>query len=148
MESKLSDTIILKFLNKELSAQEMKHVSAIVDNSVTNQKIINELNATYNLINEKEKLENNPYLYLDIINTITKKEVQKNSYNDFFSKRFFKPIIAVLIISISLYNIFIISSIQNQTTDQLRLSDNKSEMYFNDLKLEKMETVLLTKEQK
>lgn len=148
METKLSNNTILKFFNKELSALEMKRVGTIIANSENYKKIINELNATYNLTNEKEILENNPHLYLNLINKITEQEVPKNSYTFYFSDSLFKPVLGITSILIFLYNVFILYNIGNEPTNELSHLNNKSEVYFNDLQLEKMENVLLIKEQK
>tara|TARA_R110002050_G_scaffold281956_1_gene429605 strand:- start:16176 stop:16616 length:441 start_codon:yes stop_codon:yes gene_type:complete len=146
MKTKLSNTTILKFLNKELSAQEMKRVSTIIDNSDDYEKKTNELKATYSLINEEKRLENNPHLYLKIINKIAKNENQNNIYNTYFIKRVFQPIIAISLILITLYTGFTIGNIYNETNNQLTTLNYKPEFHFNDLQLEKIESVLLMKE--
>ncbi len=144
MKTKLSNNALLKFFNKELSDQEMKRVGSIIDNSEKYEKLLNELNATYSLTNEKKKLENNPYLYVEIINKITENE--SSIYNSYFIKRLFQPIAAISLILITLYTGYTIGNIHSETNNQLTTLNYKTEIYFNDLQLEKIESVLLMKE--
>lgn len=148
METKLSHNTLLKFVNKELPVREMNRVSRVIDNSKYYQKIIMEWDATFNLITDGEVLENNPYLYMDLIKKITNKEVEKNSYNPFFTKIFFRPLVAVSLILITLFNGYIMVSIHGQPREQQTTLNYSQEMYFNDLQIEKMETLLLMKESK
>lgn len=145
MKTKLSNNTILKFFNKELPAQEMKRVSSIIDNSDKYQYLLNALKNTYSLTKEKERLENNPYLYMEIINKTTLNESQKNIYNTYFIKRIFQPIIALSIILITLYTGFTIGNVYSETNNQFTTLNYKSEFHFNDLQLEKIESALLMK---
>jgi lipopolysaccharide export LptBFGC system permease protein LptF len=146
MKTKLSNNTLLKFFNKELSDQEMKHVGSIINNSEKYERMLNELKATYSLTNVNKKLETNPYLYMEIINKITKTESQRSIYNLYFIKRFFQPIIAISLILITLYTGYTIGNIHTETTNKLTDLNYTSEIYFNDLHLEKIETVLLMKD--
>ena len=146
METQLSNNTLLKFFNKELSSQEMTRIGSIINNSDKYKSIINELKVTYSLTNEKEKLEDNPYLYMEIINKITENKSPKSSYNSYFVKRLFQPIMAISLILITLYTGYNIGNINNKTTNESSTFSNKSEIYFNDLQLEKFETILLIKE--
>lgn len=146
MKTQLSNNTLLKFFNKELSPQEMNRVGSIIDNSDNYKKRLNELNATYSLTNEKKKLENNPYLYMEIINKITKNESLSSIYNSYFIKRLFQPIVAISLILITLYTGYTIGNIHNETNNQLTDLNYKSEIYFNNLNLEKIETILLMKD--
>ena len=146
METQLSNNTLLKFFNKELSSQEMTRIGSIINNSDKYKSIINELKVTYSLTNEKEKLEDNPYLYMEIINKITENKSPKSSYNSYFVKRLFQPIMAISLILITLYTGYNIGNINNETNNEFSAFSNKSEIYFNDLQLEKFETILLKKE--
>lgn len=146
MKTKLSNNTLLKFFNKELSDQEMKRVGTIVDNSDKYKSIINELKITYSLINKKEKLEVNPYLYMEIINKITESKNQSSIDNLYFIKKLFQPIMVISLILITLYTGYNIGNINNETNNEFSAFSNKSEIYFNDLQLEKFETILLKKE--
>ena len=146
MKTQLSNNTLLKFFNKELSSQEMTRIGSIINNSDKYKSIINELKVTYSLTNEKEKLEDNPYLYMEIINKITENKSPKSSYNSYFVKRLFQPIMAISLILITLYTGYNIGNINNKTTNESSTFSNKSEIYFNDLQLEKFETILLIKE--
>ena len=83
---------------------------------------------------------------MEIINKITENESQSAIYNTYFIKRVFQPIIAISLILITLYTGFAIGNIYSETTNQLTTLNYKSEFYFNDLQLEKIESVLLMKE--
>lgn len=146
MKTQLSNNTLLKFFNNELSSEEMTRVGRIINNSDKYKSIVNELKVTYSLTSENKKLEDNPYLYMDIINKITENKNQKSSYNSYFIQRLFQPIIAISLILITLYTGYNIGNISNKTNNQLTTFSNKSEIYFNDLQLEKFETVLLIKE--
>ena len=146
MKTQLSNNTLLKFFNKELSAQEMTRVGSIINNSDNYKRIVNELKVTYSLTNEKEKLEDNPYLYMEIINEITENKSQNSIYNSYFIKRLFQPIIAISLILTTLYTGYSIGNINNKTNNELTAFSNKSEIYFNDLQLETFETILLIKE--
>ncbi|MCL5129247.1 hypothetical protein [Algibacter sp. L4_22] len=146
MKTQLSNNILLKFFNKELSAQEMTRVGSIINNSDNYKSIVNELKVTYSLTNGKEKLEDNPYLYMEIMNEITENKSQKSIYNSYFGKRLIQPIIAISLVILTLYSGYNIVNINNETNNKFSTFSNKSEIYFNDLQLEKIETILLKKE--
>lgn len=146
MKTKLSNNTLLKFFNKELSNKETKRVGTIIDNSDTYKKTLNELNATYSLTSEKKKLEDNPYLFMKIINEITENKNQSSIYNSYFLKGLFQPIIAISLILITIYTGYTIGNIHTETTNQLTDLNYTSEIYFNDLQLEKIETLLLMKD--
>ncbi|UMB54624.1 hypothetical protein MKD41_03935 [Lutibacter sp. A64] len=146
MKTQLSNNTLLKFFNKELSPKEMTRVGSIINNSEKYKSKINELKVTYSLTNEKEKLEDNPYLYMEIMNKITENKGPKSSYNTYFVKRLFQPIMAISLILLTLYTGYNIGNINNKTTNESSTFSNKSEIYFNELQLEKFETILLIKE--
>ena len=146
MKTQLSNNTLLKFFNKELSPEEMTRVGSIINNSDNYKSIVNELKVTYSLTNEKEKLEDNPYLYMEIMNKITDNKSPKSSYNSYFVKRLFQPIMAISLILITLYTGYNIGNINNEITNEDATFSNKAEIYFNDLQLEKFETILLKKE--
>ncbi len=146
MKTKLSNNTLLKFFNNELSDEERSKVGSLIDSSANYKKIINELNATYSLTAKNEKLEDNPYLYLKIINKITENKSRKDSYNSHLLKRLFQPIIALSLILITLYTGFTIGTVYSETSNELTTLNNTSAIYFNDLQLENIETVLLIKE--
>ncbi|WP_111710194.1 hypothetical protein [Lutibacter citreus] len=146
MKTQLSNNTLLKFFNKELSFEEMTRVGSIINNSDKYKSIINELKVTYSLTNEKEKLEDNPYLHMEIMNKITENKSPKSSYNSYFVQRLFQPIMAISLILITLYTGYNIGNINNETNNEFSAFSNKSEIYFNDLQLEKFETILLIKE--
>lgn len=148
METKLSQSTLLKFINNELPVHDMNRVRLVIDNSKSYQKIIMELNATYSLIADKRALENNPYLYIDLIEKITNKEVKKNSHNALFTKRVLRPLIAVSLILITLLNGYIMMSIHSEPREQQTTLNYNKELHFNDLQIEKIELLLLTKEPK
>ena len=77
MKTKLSNNTLLKFFNNELSDEERSKVGSLIDSSANYKKIINELNATYSLTAKNEKLEDNPYLYLKIINKNTERLINR-----------------------------------------------------------------------
>ncbi|WP_158850638.1 hypothetical protein [Algibacter sp. L1A34] len=146
MKTQLSNNTLLKFFNKELSVKEMTRVGSIINNSDNYKSIVNELKVTYSLTNGKEKLEDNPYLYMEIMNEITENKSKKSIYNSYFVKRLFQPIIAISLVILTLYTGYSIVNINNETNNEFSAFSNKSEIYFNDLQLEKIETILLKKE--
>ena len=146
MKTKLSNNTLLKFFNNELSDEERSKVGSLIDSSANYKKIISELNATYSLTAKNEKLEDNPYLYLKIINKITENKSRKDSYNSHLLKRLFQPIIALSLILITLYTGFTIGTVYSETSNELTTLNNTSAIYFNDLQHDNIETVLLIKE--
>ncbi|MCF6167248.1 hypothetical protein [Lutibacter sp.] len=144
MKTKLSNKTVIKYFNEELSEYEMKRVKSIINNSDYYKSILNELKITYRLIGNEERLENNPYLYIEIINKLTDKENQSNLFNSYFIKNS-QLIVAVLVLLITLYSGFSIGNIYHNT-NELSSNNYKTEFYFNDLQLERMESVLLIKE--
>ncbi|CAH8292446.1 hypothetical protein EV196_10336 [Mariniflexile fucanivorans] len=145
MKTKLSHNTILKFYNKQLSHEEMKHVGNCIDNSRELKNILNELEATYHLTNEKERLENNPYLFMEISNKLNKNKNQDTSYSTYL-QRVFRPIMALSLVLLTLYTGYSIGNLASENSQQFTTQTYNSEFYFNDLQLEKMETVLLIKE--
>ncbi len=144
MKTNLSNHKIIKYLNNELSIQEMKRIESIIHNSDRYKTILNELKNTCSLINDKEYLESNPYLYMEIINKITEKKNNPQQYGSI--KKAFGPVIAIILILLTIYTGFNIGKLYSDTETQF-ISDNiNAEFYFNDLQLEKMDNLLLTTE--
>ena len=144
MKTKLSHNTILKFYNKQLSDQEMKHAGNCIDNSNELKNILNELVATYHLTNEKERLENNPYLFMEITNKLNKNKNQDTNYSTYL-QRIFQPIMALSLVLLTLYTGYSIGNLASEKNQQFTTLTYNSEFHFNDLHLEKMETILLKK---
>lgn len=142
MKTELSNNILLKFFNKELPLQEMTRIGIIINGSDEYKRKISDLKVIYSLVNEKEKLEENPYLYMEIANKINESKNVKNMYYSCFVKKVFQPILAISLIVITLYTGYNIGNVNNDTATL----NQKTEIYFNDLQLEKFETILLKKD--
>ena len=145
MKTKLSNNTLLKYFNNQLPTEEIKHVGNCIDNSIELKNILNELEATYHLTNEKERLENNPYLFMEISNKLNKNKNQDTNYSTYL-QRIFQPIMALSLVLLTLYTGFTIGNLASENNQQFTTLTYNSEFHFNDLQLEKMETVLLTKE--
>ena len=145
MKTKLSNNTLLKYFNNQLPTEEIKHVGNCIDNSIELKNILNELEATYHLTNEKERLENNPYLFMEISNKLNKNKNQDTNYSTYL-QRIFQPIMALSLVLLTIYTGYSIGNLASENNQQFTTLTYNSEFHFNDLQLEKMETVLLTKE--
>ena len=145
MKNKLSNNTLLKYFNNQLPTEEIKHVGNCIDNSIELKNILNELEATYHLTNEKERLENNPYLFMEISNKLNKNKNQDTNYSTYL-QRIFQPIMALSLVLLTIYTGYSIGNLASEKNQQFTTLTYNSEFHFNDLQLEKMETVLLTKE--
>ncbi len=145
MKNKLSNNTLLKYFNNQLPTEEIKHVGNCIDNSIELKNILNELEATYHLTNEKERLENNPYLFREISNKLNKNKNQDTNYSTYL-QRIFQPIMALSLVLLTIYTGYSIGNLASEKNQQFTTLTYNSEFHFNDLQLEKMETVLLTKE--
>ena len=145
MNGKLSNNTMLKYFNNQLPIEEIKHVGNCIDNSIELKNILNELEATYHLTNEKERLENNPYLFMEISNKLNKNKNQDTNYSTYL-QRIFQPIMALSLVLLTIYTGYSIGNLASEKNQQFTTLTYNSEFHFNDLQLEKMETVLLTKE--
>ena len=145
MKNKLSNNTLLKYFNNQLPTEEIKHVGNCIDNSTELKNILNELEATYHLTNEKERLENNPYLFMEISNKLNKNKNQDTNYSTYL-QRIFQPIMALSLVLLTIYTGYSIGNLASEKNQQFTTLTYNSEFHFNDLQLEKMETVLLTKE--
>ena len=145
MKTKLSNNTLLKYFNNQLPTEEIKHVGNCIDNSTELKNILNELEATYHLTNEKERLENNPYLFMEISNKLNKNKNQDTNYSTYL-QRIFQPIMALSLVLLTIYTGYSIGNLASEKNQQFTTLTYNSEFHFNDLQLEKMETVLLTKE--
>ena len=145
MKTKLSNNTLLKYFNNQLPTEEIKHVGNCIDNSIELKNILNELEATYHLTNEKERLENNPYLFMEISNKLNKNKNQDTNYSTYL-QRIFQPIMALSLVLLTIYTGYSIGNLASEKNQQFTTLTYNSEFHFNDLQLEKMETVLLTKE--
>lgn len=146
MNGKLSNNTMLKYFNNQLPVKDMERVSTIINHSENYKNILNELEATYHLTNEKEQLENNPLLFSKICNKLQNNKKQATYIGTTWATSIFKPIMALAIIAITLYTGFAIGNLASNTNATFTALKYSSEFHFNDLQLEKMETVLLTKE--
>ena len=145
MKTILSNNTLLKYFNNQLPTEEIKHVGNCIDNSTELKNILNELEATYHLTNEKERLENNPYLFMEISNKLNKNKNQDTNYSTYL-QRIFQPIMALSLVLLTIYTGYSIGNLASEKNQQFTTLTYNSEFHFNDLQLEKMETVLLTKE--
>lgn len=143
MKKKLSHITIIKFHNKELSPEKMRRVKKIIDNSPEYSRKLNELKEIYSLVNIPEKIEDNPNLYINIINKLTANEEQNHQYEPNL-KPAFQTVLATLLILITIYTGINLGETYVETNENKFLSKQGTEIFFNDLQLEKIENILLT----
>ncbi len=142
MKEKLSHNTLIKFHNKELSPEKMRQVKIIIDNSPEYSRKLSELKEIYDLIKAPEKIEDNPNLYINIINKLTADEKQNHQYESNL-KPAFQTVLATLLILITIYVGINLGETYVETNENKFLSKQGTEIFFNDLQLEKIENVLI-----
>lgn len=145
MKCKLSNIKLIKYLNKELSEAESKEVELQINNSENYLQLLNELKATYGLVNSFPKLKENPNLYLNIINKVSETsdnapivETQTIPIYGIVRPTLFAASILVAILS----GVFIGDKFTKQPTIEMAATIN-SEFYMNALQLENIENYLM-----
>ncbi|WP_456379157.1 hypothetical protein [Lutibacter sp.] len=145
MKCKISNIKLIKYLNKELSEAESRQVELQISNSENCLQLLNELKATYGLVNTFPKLKENPNLYLNVINKVseTPKNIPILETKTIPIYGIVRPILLAASILIAILSgVFIGGKFTAQSNIEMATTLN-SEFYINALQLESIENYLM-----
>lgn len=134
---------LIPYFNKELSEKQNEAVKKHLENCKSCSELYFELKMTFNLVEKKEILKPNPFLYTRIKQQLIDIKNKKNKYifNHVY-KKITQTILLPFILVICIWAGIKIGSIKEIKQEQFLVYD-ANEFYFNDLEQEKIEILLL-----
>ncbi len=135
---------LVQYYNKELSVAKDEAIRNHIKNCTSCYRLYRELEATYNLIEKKEVLKPNPFLYTRINQKLENIKNGKNQpYFIPVYKKVLQPILLSFFILIGIVGGIKLGNISAAQPEKQLLVSQTTEFYLNDLKQEKIEAFLL-----
>ncbi len=146
MKCKTVNKQLILFYNNELSEIQNQEIKDHLENCKVCYSLYYELEMTFNLIVKKEILKPNPYLYtivnqrlIDIKNKKTKSIFRR------VNKKVLQHALLSLMLVMGLWGGIKLGNINEVKQKERLIVSKTTEFYFNDLKQESVELVLLNK---
>jgi len=141
MKCQISNSKLIKYINNNLSDKETLKVKELINNSEPCKELLNYLEITFKLVDKQKKIEDNPYMYLNIINKIKQEDTQTTVPLQYiFLGNVLKIAVMLLIIVVSTYSGIELGNLYTESENNFKT--HQSEFYFNDLNLETVETII------
>ena len=144
MKCKTINRKLILYFNNELSDSQKKEIKKHLENCEDCYKLYSELEMTFNLIEKKEVLKPNPFLYTRISQKLIDIKSQKSL--SIFSpvyKKILQPVLLSFVLVIGLFLGVKLGSINEIEQKEQLFVSHTTEFYFNDLDQERLEVLLL-----
>ena len=135
---------MILYYNNELSHIQSEKVKMHMENCEECLHLYSNLELTYNLTNEKEFVEPNPFLYTRINQRLV--DIKYNENQTILQALYPKLLQTVLfsfVVIIGLLGGIMLGSIDKNQVYEQSLTSPTTEFYFNDLEQEQMEALLI-----
>ncbi len=144
MKCKTANKKLTPYFNNELSVEQNKTIKNHLKNCESCYNLYSELKTTYDLIEKKETLKPNPFLYTRINQQLINiKNKENQSIFIPVYKKVLQTVLLSFVILIAVGGGIKLGSLSRIQQEKQLLVSQTTEFYFNDLGQEKIEVFLL-----